>query len=156
VLLEEVTALLAGTDDVEQIAPTVDAVTAVCEAVRMTRDLVAAPGNVATPVYLAEQAREIAGRSGMVCTILEGEELERLGMGALLAVGQGSRHTPRLVVLEYRGEMDRTLPVALVGKGITFDTGGISLKPRENMELMKTRHGRRRCSPWESCRRWRP
>ena len=114
-----------------------DAVKSVCDAVRMTRDLVSAPGNLATPAYLAEKALEIGGRYGMGCTILDRDELERLGMGALLAVGQGSQHPPRLVVMEYRGGGDRSRPVVLVGKGITFDTGGISLKPGANMELMK-------------------
>ena len=136
-VLEEVTALLAGTDDLSRIAPAVAAVTAVCDAVRMTRDLVSAPGNVATPAYLADKALEIGARFGMSCTILDRDELERLGMGALLAVGQGSPHPPRLVVMEYGGAGVTGKPVALVGKGITFDTGGISLKPRENMELMK-------------------
>ena len=135
--LEEVTALLSGTDDISRTAPSVERVGAVSDAVRMTRDLVSAPGNVATPAYLAEKALEIGGQFGIRCTILDREELERLGMGALLAVGQGSQHPPRLVVMEYRGAGSRGKPVALVGKGITFDTGGISLKPRENMELMK-------------------
>jgi leucyl aminopeptidase len=135
--LEEVTALLAGEDDVSRTAPVADAVKSVCDAVRMTRDLVSAPGNLATPVYLAEKALEIGGRYGLGCTIIDRDELERLGMGALLAVGQGSQHPPRLVVMEYRGGGDRSRPVVLVGKGITFDTGGISLKPGANMELMK-------------------
>jgi leucyl aminopeptidase len=137
VVLEEMTALLAETDDVSRAAATADAVRTVCDAVRMTRDLVSAPGNLATPAYLAEKALEIGGRYGMTCTILDREELERLGMGALLAVGQGSQHLPRMVAMEYRGTGTSSRPVALVGKGITFDTGGISLKPRENMELMK-------------------
>lgn len=136
-VLEEVTALLAGADEVHRSTPAVAAVMAACDAARMARDLVSAPGNVATPEYLAEQGRVIAERFGMSCTILEGEELAELGMGALLAVGQGSRHPPRLVVLEYRGAGDGAQPVALVGKGITFDTGGISLKPGASMELMK-------------------
>ncbi len=137
VLLKEVTALFFENDDRDLSAPLAAATAAICDAVRMTRDLVTAPGNLATPPYLAEQAREIAGRFGMEYTILEQEELARLGMGALLAVGQGSQHPPRLVLLEYKGGADGAQPVALVGKGITFDTGGISLKPGPNMELMK-------------------
>jgi leucyl aminopeptidase len=80
---------------------------------------------------------EIGGQYGIHCTILHQEELEKLGMGALLAVGQGSQHPPRMVVMEYRGAGATEKPTALVGKGITFDTGGISLKPGANMEMMK-------------------
>ena len=137
VLLQEMTALCAGSDEAKRFAPVAAAVETVCHAVRMSRDLVSAPGNLATPAYLAEKAREIAQRGGMACTILDVPELARLGMGALLAVGQGSQHPPVLAVLEYKGIDDGSNPVVLVGKGITFDTGGISLKPGANMELMK-------------------
>ena len=136
VLLQEITALCTA-ETAAQAAQAAERIETVCAAVRMTRDLVSAPGNVATPAYLADKALEIGGRYGIHGTVLDREELERLGMGALLAVGQGSHHPPRLVVLEYRGAGATGEPVALVGKGITFDTGGISLKPRENMELMK-------------------
>ncbi len=110
---------------------------AVCDAVWFARDLVSQPGNVATPTYLAERAREMAGSLGIRCTILEREEMERLGMGALLAVSRGSHQPPKFIVLDYRGGSEQQPPVVLVGKGITFDAGGISLKPGEGMEKMK-------------------
>ncbi len=135
--LAEVTALLCGSDDLVQNTTAASDAATICDAVRMSRDLVSAPGNLATPAYLADKAREIAGNRDIVCTILDHDELEKLGMGALLAVGQGSQHPPRMAVLEYRGGDKDAKPIALVGKGITFDTGGISLKPGANMELMK-------------------
>jgi leucyl aminopeptidase len=110
----------------------------VCEAVAFSRDLVSQPGNVATPAYLAEKALEMAGRTGIHCCILDREEMERNGMEAILAVGKGSRLAPRFIVLEYWGGTKDGRPVVLVGKGVTFDSGGISLKPREGMEKMKS------------------
>ena len=118
-------------------APGVNATKAVCDAVWFARDLVSQPGNVATPTYLAEKAREMAGSLGIGCTTLEREEMERLGMGALLAVARGSHQPPKFIVLDYRGGSEEQPPVVLVGKGITFDSGGISLKPGEGMEKMK-------------------
>ncbi|HEY6838544.1 MAG TPA: leucyl aminopeptidase [Geobacteraceae bacterium] len=109
----------------------------VCGAVAFTRDLVTHPGNVATPAYLAERALEMSGRMGVECRVLEREEIERLGMEAFLSVAKGSRQPPRFIVLEYRGGKQDARPIVLVGKGVTFDSGGISLKPRDGMERMK-------------------
>jgi len=106
--------------------------------VSLARDLVSHPGNVATTGYLAEAARGVAKRHGLACRVLEKDELEKLGMNALLAVGKGSVEPPRLIVLEYHGSGAKGKPVALVGKGITFDSGGISIKPGAGMEEMKT------------------
>jgi len=102
------------------------------------RELGNLPPNICTPEYLAGQARAIAGEQDHVeVEILEPAEMEKLGMRALLGVGQGSSNPPRLIVLKYRGADKDARPYVLVGKGITFDTGGISLKPRENMDQMK-------------------
>jgi leucyl aminopeptidase len=109
----------------------------ICEAVILARELVDQPANVATPAFLAEKALEVAGRYGIDCRVMEREEMERTGMEALLAVSRGSCHSPRFIILEYRGAGDKERPTVLVGKGITFDSGGISLKPREGMEKMK-------------------
>ncbi|GFE56900.1 leucyl aminopeptidase [Geobacter sp. AOG1] len=109
----------------------------VCDAVSFARDLVSQPGNVATPTYLAEKGLEMAARQGMTCQVLEREELERLGMEALLAVSRGSHQPPRFIILEYHGDGAKGRPVVLVGKGVTFDSGGISLKPGAGMERMK-------------------
>jgi leucyl aminopeptidase len=94
------------------------------------------PGNVCTPSYLAERAKQLANEHGFALTVLDRAQLQQEGMGALLAVAQGSAQEPRLIVLEYRGAADAA-PVALVGKGVTFDSGGISIKPAQNMEDMK-------------------
>jgi len=96
------------------------------------------PPNICNPAYLAEQAQEIAAAHERCSVeILETPAMEELGMQALLGVARGSRNDPRLIVLQYRGAGDSDKPVVLVGKGITFDTGGISLKPGENMDQMK-------------------
>jgi leucyl aminopeptidase len=99
------------------------------------RGLQILPPNVCTPSYLAERATELATAHGFGVTVLDRAAMEREGMGALLAVGQGSAQEPRFIALEYNG--DAGAPVVLVGKGVTFDTGGISIKPAQNMEDMK-------------------
>ena len=100
-----------------------------------TRDLQMQPGNVCTPNYLAEQARKLAAAHGFGVTILDKAQIKKEGMGALLAVAQGSAEEPRFIILEYQGGSGA--PVALIGKGVTFDSGGISIKPATNMEDMK-------------------
>ncbi|MFZ5623454.1 MAG: leucyl aminopeptidase [Gemmatimonadota bacterium] len=100
-----------------------------------TRGLQVLPGNVCTPTYLGERARELAAQHGFEVTVLDKPAIVAEGMGALLAVAQGSAQDPRFIVLEYRGSDDA--PVVLIGKGVTFDTGGISIKPAQNMEDMK-------------------
>ena len=109
----------------------------VCEAVLFVRDLVSQPGNVATPAYLAEKGLEMSAKFGINCRVLERDEMEQNGMEALLAVAKGSRQAPRFIILEYMAAEAKVRPTVLVGKGITFDSGGISLKPREGMEKMK-------------------
>jgi leucyl aminopeptidase len=100
-----------------------------------TRNLQMQPGNVATPSYLAEQARKLGAAHGFSVTVLDKAQIKKEGMGALLAVAQGSAEEPRFIVLEYEGGSGA--PVVLVGKGVTFDSGGISIKPALNMEDMK-------------------
>ena len=110
---------------------------AVAHGVSLARDLGNLPGNICTPSYLAEQSRELAKRYRMRVQILERDDMEKLGMGALLSVARGSVQPPKLIVLEYRAGAKDRKPVVLVGKGITFDTGGISLKPAPEMDEMK-------------------
>jgi leucyl aminopeptidase len=110
---------------------------AVAHGVSLAKDLANLPGNVCTPTYLAEQARELAKRYRMKVSVLEREDMEKLGMGALLSVAAGSVQPPKLIVLEHRAGSRTQKPIALVGKGITFDTGGISLKPASEMDEMK-------------------
>jgi leucyl aminopeptidase len=99
------------------------------------RGLQVLPPNVCTPTYLGERARELASKYGFAATVMDRAAIEREGMGALLAVAQGSAQEPRFIVLDYLGAPGA--PVVLVGKGVTFDTGGISIKPAANMEEMK-------------------
>ncbi|HXI32889.1 MAG TPA: leucyl aminopeptidase [Gemmatimonadales bacterium] len=102
----------------------------------LTRYLQMQPGNVCTPSYLADRARALAKEHGLRVTTLDRAAIKAEGMGALIAVAQGSAEEPRFIVLEYRGGGDQA-PVVLVGKGVTFDSGGISIKPAQNMEEMK-------------------
>jgi leucyl aminopeptidase len=110
---------------------------AVAHGVALARDLGNLPSNVCTPTYLAEQARELAKHYRMRATVLERADMEKLGMGALLSVARGSREPPKLIALEHPGGPKSQKPVVLIGKGITFDTGGISLKPAPEMDEMK-------------------
>lgn len=103
----------------------------------IARNLTNQPGNLLTASDLAEFAEGIANKHGFKINILEKEEMEALGMGALLAVNQGSTEPPKLIVMRYQGKDTWEDPIALVGKGITFDTGGYSLKPRDGMIGMK-------------------
>jgi leucyl aminopeptidase len=110
---------------------------AVAGGVTLARDLGNLPGNICTPTYLAEQAVELGKQYSLKTTVLEKEEMQKLGMGALLSVSRGSRQPPKLIVLEYQGAAEGEPPIVLVGKGLTFDAGGISIKPAANMDEMK-------------------
>ncbi|MFN2442083.1 MAG: leucyl aminopeptidase [Thermoanaerobaculia bacterium] len=108
----------------------------IADSVRLARDLGNAPGNEITPARLGERAREVAKEAGLQCTIHDRKQIEKLGMGGLLAVNQGSAEEPRFIVLEWAPRKAKKI-VCFVGKGITFDSGGISIKPAEKMEEMK-------------------
>ncbi len=111
---------------------------AIAQGVLLARELGNLPPNICNPAYLAEQAKKIAdAHDGVSLDVLERSDMEKLGMGSLLAVAQGSANAPKLIVLQWRGAADSEKPYAFVGKGITFDTGGISLKPGAGMEEMK-------------------
>ncbi|HXU59476.1 MAG TPA: leucyl aminopeptidase, partial [Verrucomicrobiae bacterium] len=109
----------------------------IAEGVTLTRDLVSEPANVIYPVTLAERAKKLADL-GVQVEVLGEKQMKKLGMGALLGVGQGSAQESQLVIMQWRGASDaKQRPIAFVGKGITFDTGGISIKPAQGMEDMK-------------------
>ncbi len=111
---------------------------AIASGQKVTRDLGNLPPNVCTPRYIARTARELGRRHRSIrVRVLEEAAIERLGMGSFLAVARGSHEPPRFVILEYRGGRRGAAPVALVGKGITFDSGGISLKDPPGMDEMK-------------------
>jgi len=103
----------------------------------LARRLAMMPGNLCTPEYIAETAGEIAKRYGMDITILGRRELEAEKMGSFLAVAQGTPQDPKLIAIEYKGGKPNAKPVVLVGKGLCFDSGGISIKPAQGMEFMK-------------------
>ncbi len=109
----------------------------VAEATCYARDLVNRPANELTPTLLAQAAQEMAEQVGLGCQVLDEEAMAAEGMGALLAVAQGSREPARFLVLEHRGANGDAPPYVIVGKGITFDSGGLSLKPVEGMQQMK-------------------
>ncbi len=110
---------------------------AIAEGVKLTKDLGNLPPNICTPSYLAEQASQIAKKHNLKAEVLEKKDMEKLGMGSLLSVARGSSQPPKLIVLQYSGAAKKQKPVVLVGKGVTFDTGGISIKPAAEMDEMK-------------------
>jgi leucyl aminopeptidase len=136
--LRKVTLHVARRGDIAEGEAAAARAMAIAEGVRLARDLGNLPANVCTPAFLAGEAEGLAKHQGLHCEVLGEKELEKLGMGAFLAVARGSRQPPRLIVLEHRGARKKDeAPVVLVGKGVTFDTGGISLKPAGEMDEMK-------------------
>ncbi|GBG13586.1 leucyl aminopeptidase [Novimethylophilus kurashikiensis] len=110
---------------------------AIAEGITLAKDLGNLPGNICTPTYLASQALELGTQHGFEVTILDQEDIAKLGMNAFLAVARGSRQPPKLIVMEYHGGGSEAQPVVLVGKGVTFDAGGLDLKSPSYMEEMK-------------------
>lgn len=110
---------------------------AIAHGMSLAKNLGDLPGNICTPSYLADQAKAIAGQYKLKVAILEEKDMQKLGMHSLLSVTRGSRQPAKLITLEYIGGSKKQKPVVLVGKGITFDTGGISLKPGADMDEMK-------------------
>ncbi len=116
-----------------------DQAIAIAEGVRFARELANLPPNICNPAYIADQAKAFADAQDdkVTCNVLDHVEMEKLGFGSLLAVARGSVNKPKLVVLQYKGGNEGDKPYAFVGKGVTFDSGGISLKPGAGMEEMK-------------------
>ena len=110
---------------------------AIAHGMNLAKDLGNLAPNICTPAYLAKQAKDLAKSHKLKATALEEKDMEKLGMGSLLAVARGSEQPAKLIVLEYHGAAKKENPVVLVGKGVTFDTGGISLKPAAEMDEMK-------------------
>ena len=110
---------------------------ALADGVELTRELVTEPANIIYPESFVERVTKRLAGSGMTVRVLDDKEMAKLGMGALLGVAQGSRKPARLLVMEWNGGAAGGKPTAFVGKGVTFDTGGISIKPAANMEDMK-------------------
>ena len=111
---------------------------AIANGVALARDLANLPPNICTPTYLAEQAKKLGkSQKSVKVTVLDEAAMEKLGMGSLLSVSQGSRQPAKLISMEYKGGKKDEKPFVLVGKGVTFDTGGISIKPSAAMDEMK-------------------
>jgi leucyl aminopeptidase len=107
------------------------------EAASLTRDLVNRPSNDKTPIMLADEAKRMAKRFGLSCRVLDEKEIKRLKMGGLIGVSKGSKEPPCFIILEHNKNKRNLDTIVIVGKAITFDSGGISIKPSENMEKMK-------------------
>jgi leucyl aminopeptidase len=122
--------------DASEAKRSFDPMDKVVDAVTFTRDLVSEPANVIYPETLAAEARKLS-EFGIKVEVLGEKEMQRLGMGALLGVGQGSERESQLVTMQWNGSNSKDKPIAFVGKGVTFDTGGISIKPAAGMEDMK-------------------
>ena len=129
--------LLVAKADVAAAAAGLGLGAAIAEGVALARELANRPGNHCTPTVLAAEARKMAKANGLKIEVLEKKQIDALGMGSFLAVAKGSDEPPRFIVMHYNGAAKGAAPLVLVGKGITFDSGGISLKPGEAMDEMK-------------------
>lgn len=134
--LEKVTVYVEKSD-AAQAEAAVKTGLAIAHGVTLAKDLGNLPPNICTPTYLGEQAKALAKAYGFKVEVLDKAQIEKLGMGSFLGVAQGSLEPPKLIVLQHLKGKKSQKPVALVGKGITFDTGGISLKPGAEMDEMK-------------------
>ncbi len=135
--LKKVT-LLVDKSGAAELERAVKHASAIAAGMALTRDLGNLPPNICHPSFLAEQAKDMGkAYKGLKVEVLDEKKIKDLGMGAFYAVGQGSDQPPRLIVLNYQGAKKSEKPFVLVGKGITFDTGGISLKPGAGMDEMK-------------------
>jgi leucyl aminopeptidase len=135
--LDSVTLAFAGAPVTLQAQAALKEAVATADGADLARTLGNLPPNICTPSYLADEAKKLAKQFKLGIEVLERKDMEKLGMGALLAVTAGSRQPPKLIVLRYAGAAKSKQPLVLVGKGITFDTGGISLKPGAEMDEMK-------------------
>ena len=135
--VEELILVTDRGDDIPQLKSVVEDTQKVCEGVKLARDLTNAPSSDLTPSLFAEEAKKIAEKAGLEYVVLGLEEIKQFGMNGVLSVSRGSREEPKVVILRYRGGKEGEKPIVLVGKGVTFDSGGISIKPSEKMEDMK-------------------
>lgn len=133
--VEKVTILVSKKDESRAVKVLGNA-TLLAEAVVRTRDLLNTPPNIAVPIYVADYAKELAKKNGLKCTIFDEKQLEKMGMECYIAVARASTNNPRMIVLEYTGN-GKEKPIVLVGKGLTYDTGGINTKPANYMTTMK-------------------
>jgi leucyl aminopeptidase len=136
--LKEFVIVEDNNDSFEVVKSAVKRAESISDAVCFARDLVSTPGNEMTPIILAGSAGKIARKKNVKLKVLDVPEMEKLGMNALLGVAQGSSEPPKFIILEYSGGKKGDKAIVLVGKGVTFDSGGISIKPSADMDKMKT------------------
>lgn len=136
--LAKIRFLIADENDEQTAAHAISQGEAIAKGMNLTKDLANLPGNICTPSYLAEQAQKLGkSHKKLKVKILDEADLEELGMNTFLSVSRGSRQPARLIVMEYHGAAEKGNPHVLIGKGLTFDAGGISIKPSANMDEMK-------------------
>ncbi len=137
VVVEDATIILQSDDDMKAVEEGSRVGDISARATILARDLANSPGNFCTPSKLSEVAKEMADRHSIKTSIIDKEEMTKMGMGGIPAVSQGSVEPPKFIILEYTGGAPGTGAIFLVGKAVTFDTGGISIKPSDRMEEMK-------------------
>ena len=135
--LSRLTLLVASKAEAQAAEAGLTVAAAIGEGVALARELANRPGNHCTPTMLANEARKMARAQGLKIEVLDEKRIAALGMGSFLSVAQGSDEAPRFIVMHYQGAAKTAKPLVLVGKGITFDSGGISLKPGGEMDEMK-------------------
>ncbi len=135
--LEKITLLAQSTTSAATVRKSVAEGQAISKGVKLACDLANLPGNICTPTYLATQARKLQKSHKLKVSIVNEQQMKTLKMGSLLSVSKGSREQAKLIVMEYHGAPKTSQPIVLIGKGLTFDAGGISIKPSGNMDEMK-------------------
>jgi leucyl aminopeptidase len=135
--IQEILIIVREKGKVPILESAIDKGKVVAEAANLARDMVNEPANYMTPSQMAEVAKEIAGKYKLECKVFDREDMEAMGMGALLGVAKGSNQPPKLITLAYKGDEHSEKALGFLGKGITFDSGGISIKPSEGMDEMK-------------------
>jgi len=135
--IEEILIVVREKEKVPILEPAIGKGKLVAEATNLARDMVNEPANYMTPSQMAEAAKEIASKYNLEFKVFDREDMEAMGMGALLGVAKGSNQPPKLITLSYKGDERSEKALGFLGKGITFDSGGISIKPSEGMGEMK-------------------
>ena len=139
-LLRKITYTVPTRRELSKCEAAIKSAQAISNGIKLTRDLANYPSNICTPNYLAQQAIKLGkNRASLTVNVLEESDMEKLGMGSLLSVSRGSSEPAKLITLEYKGKGAKKSqkPIVLIGKGVTFDTGGISIKPSQAMDEMK-------------------
>lgn len=135
--LEAINFLIENKTDEGGIARSIAIGRAIGEGTSLSKNLANLPGNICTPSYLAKVALQLGKEYGISTTVIGEARMKKLGMGALLSVSKGSREPAKLITMQYNGDSQKTQPIVIVGKGLTFDAGGISIKPAAAMDEMK-------------------